>query len=154
MKKYTPLLGTFVAFAFIGCESNPEPVTRSEMNTAMMDYHTMVTIEEAILQQQTLYGYHFMTGTDRLNAIGQRDVSVLARHYASNPGTVNILRGEADDILYEDRVAAVMEAFEYAGVDASLMNSAEGLPGGTGSPSSWSLMVRDRIDGNLMSDPN
>lgn len=91
-----------------------------------------IGVENAIVTQHTLYPYHFGVNAGELNELGRRDLNVLARHFAQNPGLLNIQRGDAAEDLYQKRIAHVVSGLQAAGVEMSRMSVSEGMPGGSG----------------------
>ena len=104
-----------------------------------------VGINNAIIAQRALYRYHFTPGAATLNALGRRDLAVLAAHYRRHPGELSVRRGESPIGLYKARVEAVVEALAEAGVPAESITITDALPGGDGMLSELVLSIfRDR----------
>lgn len=127
------------------CQQAPPPAEpfdqRAAMNTWMIRQYTQDSVNKAIISQHTLQPYHFRPAAAMLNELGDRDLNVLAAHYQTTPGRLNVRRGEADDALYEARVAYVMQALEQAGVDVNRVTVEDDLPGGPGLVSERSLVI-------------
>ncbi|MEX0746230.1 MAG: hypothetical protein WD118_11565 [Phycisphaeraceae bacterium] len=119
------------------CQRGHEPGTehRFASNRWMIETYSNESIEQAILVEQTLYPHHFVTGAPTLNSLGEHDLTILATYHREHPGTINIRQGEADDQLYEQRLAAVERHLSQAGVDTATVTLADDLPGGLGRPS-------------------
>jgi len=92
-------------------------------------------VENAIIAQHTLYPYHFVPDGERLNELGRRDFSVLARHFAEHTGSLNIRRGKTPAELYEARVSFVIESLKEAGIGTGRVRISDHMPGGSGMPS-------------------
>ena len=90
------------------------------------------SLQRAIIAQSTVYPYHFVPDAAELNALGQRDVSVLAAHLREHAGSLVVNRGSATQQLHDARVKAVLAALEQEGVPANQVAVREGLPGGDG----------------------
>lgn len=97
--------------------------------------------ENAVLRQMTIYPYHFISGTARLNDLGRRDVSILARHYRDQTRRLNVVSGVIHKELYAARTESVRAALIAAGVQESLITIVDGLPGGDGMSSSEVLIL-------------
>ena len=120
----------------VGC-SEEQAGDRSKKNLDVELVNTLnnIGVENAIITQHTLYPYHFGADAGELNELGQRDLMVLARHFKSHPGILNIRRAEAREELYDARVAHVLSRLKDAGVETSRMSVSDGMPGGSGMPS-------------------
>ncbi len=103
-----------------------------------------IGVENAIITQHTLYPYHFEANAGELNELGQRDLSVLARHFAEHPGVLNIHRGDVTEELYQKRIAHVLSGLQAAGVEMSRMSISEGMPGGSGMSSERVVTILQR----------
>jgi len=103
-----------------------------------------IGVENAIITQHTLYPYHFGVNAGELNELGRRDLNVLARHFAQNPGLLNIQRGDAVEDLYQKRIAHVVSGLQAAGVEMSRMSVSEGMPGGSGMLSEGVVTILQR----------
>jgi hypothetical protein len=90
------------------------------------------SMNAAIVAQHTLYSYHFTAGAAELNELGVHDLDVLAAHFQTSTGDLNVRRGEAAQALYEARVRTVLEKLAAAGVTSRSVAVKDGLPGGEG----------------------
>ncbi|MFO0982148.1 MAG: hypothetical protein U1E76_10490 [Planctomycetota bacterium] len=134
------ILGASVVLAAAGCQSSyPNLAEQKSINTASIDLLNKVHVDQAIVAQRTLYPYHFVEGGVALNGLGERDLSVLAAHYAARPGMLNVYQGDTDNDLYRDRLQAVKRALAERGVDVNRMTFRSGLPGGEGLDATQSL---------------
>ncbi len=116
-----------------GCHHNAaQPASETNLDAALVKTINNIGVENAIISQHTLYCYHFTTDGAELNELGSRDLAVLARHFAKHAGTLNVQRGEADEKLYQARIASVMAGLKKAGVNADSMRLSDGMPGGDG----------------------
>jgi hypothetical protein len=123
--------------ALSACQSTyPNGDEQREMNTASLNLLNKATVDQAIITQHTLYPYHFLDGSASLNELGERDLSVLAAHYAEHPGAINVYRGNASEALHRDRLQTVRQELAHAGVDLNRMTVGDGLPGGDGADAS------------------
>jgi len=92
-------------------------------------------IRNAIIRQSTLFPYQFEQNGADLNNLGARDVTVLATHFRSYPGQLNIRQGTESEELYKKRVKKVVDYLDYAGVPTEkitvkdLPAAGEGMPG-------------------------
>jgi hypothetical protein len=105
------------------------------------------SVDNGILAQHTLFPHHFVVNAARLNELGRRDLGVLARHFLTAPGEVNVRRGTVTAQLYEARVASVRQHMIEMGVDPERITISEGLPAGSGMRSDFVLSVIEEIIG-------
>ena len=120
--------------AALGCASKQkdERESRRALNTAMVKLYTAEAVDLAIVRQHTLYPYHFRPASVELNELGRRDVTVLARYYKDDGGSVNVRQGDVDPRLYAGRITTVLDALARHGVDRGQIRVADSLPGGDG----------------------
>lgn len=89
MKSITKLFMIVVAIGmFTGCQSNnfnEDMSERSRVESVKM-YNRLQNdpINSAIITQSTIYPHHFITHTPTLNALGKKDLDVLAHHYIND----------------------------------------------------------------------
>ncbi len=141
-----------IATTVAGCA--PQTVTLDEkarLNAMLVrDYH-LAADEAAVVRQSTIYPYHFESASARLNELGQRDVSILARRCGVAPGEapahISVRRGDTSDTLYRARLQTVRAMFAEAGVSVGT-ELADDLPGGDGMRSDRVLEVKDRVPMN------
>jgi len=112
----------------------------SRADVALVQAHYDVGIRRAVIEQHTLYPYHFVANAAQLNDLGRHDLAVLAEHYQEHPGPLNVRRGETPEGLYDARVAAVRNALADAGVHAKI-DPADALPGGRGMASEKVIQI-------------
>jgi len=74
------------------------------------------TIQNAVLRQRTIFPYHFVTGSAELNALGERDLAMLADHLRMHPGQLDVRQDDVGKDLYQERVASVRAFLEREGV--------------------------------------
>ena len=117
----------------MGCQEDlHESLGDRNLDVELVNSLNNMGVENAIITQHTLYPYHFTPNGENLNELGFRELSILARHFATNEGTLNVRRGGASPELYEARVVCVIEELKKAGVDTGRMKIADGMPGGDG----------------------
>lgn len=110
-----------------------------------------VGIENAIITQRTLFPYHFVANAGELNELGERDLAVLAGHFAQHPGILNVQRGDVPGDLYEKRIAQVLDRMQAAGVEMSRMSVSDDMPGGSGMTSNRVVTIVERAtEGSTM----
>ena len=130
-----------------GCNSlydDHGPRGRSEM--WVTDAIRSASLNRALVVHAAVFPYHFTTRTAELNNLGQRDLGILARHYARHAGQLSVRRGDADEALYQARVDAVLAALSRGGVDRGQVVVTDAAPGGQGM-SGQRLLV-------IMADPD
>ncbi len=125
---------------------------------AMVASYRVEAIDNAIIREHTIYPHRFVPGTAQLDPLGQRDIEVLAAHYARHAGTLSIPRGDASPQLYTARYNAVLEALAKAGVVSSRVMVSDGLPGGSGLGARWVLIILEgpaasSVSGSYSSEP-
>ena len=128
------LISALLALALVGCRSTyqggADPFRgRNDMWSSQAARQDAVY--QALIVQRTIYAYHFETGSSRLNALGERDLRILADHYKSAPGSLNVKRGDAEASLYEARVQSVAQVLADAGL-ADRVEILDARPGGEG----------------------
>jgi hypothetical protein len=143
----TVLTANLVVLCVLLCGCNgkarPDPVDEGKMNAALINTFNDTAMENAIIAQHTLYPYHFVNDSDQLNDLGKRDLSILARHLKDIPGPLNVSSDGSSDKLYNARVAYVGAQLKKNGVDLSKVVISDGLPGGSGMPSSDVAQIRE-----------
>jgi len=131
-----------------GCEERmSKQDAGKKVDTELVNVLNNVGIENAIVAQHTLYPYHFVSNSEKLNGLGERDLDVLARHFRDYPGELSVRRGDAPEAMYESRVAQVVERLKQAGVKTDRVSIADGMPGGTGMTSERTVMILDETSG-------
>ncbi len=126
----------------IGCGQSVEQGADTHLvNSRLINSYNDTAIENAIISQHTLFGYHFVQNGAELNELGQRDLAVLAGHFAKHPGRLNIRRHNVPAELYEARVNLVREGLQKAGIELERMSISDGMPGGSGMASERVLII-------------
>ncbi len=137
-----------------GC-SAPPATTADEpelLPGTMVASYRVEAIDNAIIREHTIYPHRFVPGTAQLDPLGQRDIEVLAAHYARHAGTLSIPRGDASPQLYTARYDAVLKALAKAGVASSRVMVSDGLPGGSGLGARWVLIILEAPPGSAAGD--
>jgi len=158
MRFRRPLAACAVLLCTVGCQSNksaprdpdlqPKGIisdAHGPINSAQVRGYQLEQVDNAIIRQHTLYPYHFVANSAVLNDLGTREVHVLANHYRTHPGPVNLNRDDESDGLYEARIKTVLDAMTEGGVDAGKIAVQEGLPGGDGLSSNQVVLVVERM---------
>lgn len=143
MKSFSILhLGCLVAL-LAGCKASDSGMEREHaVNSWMVNTLKNNAVENAIISQRTLYPYHFVPDSPRLNELGRSDLGVLASHFRRAPGKLCLRRGDACDELYAARSKEVRGLLAVQGVDAEGIEISDGIAGGDGNPSDrvlWGL---------------
>jgi len=103
---FTLLLGVLLG----GCDlSSDNDEAASTLDVWMVGATNDAAIRNAIVRQSTLFPYQFEQNSAQLNNLGARDIVVLATHFRSYPGELNIRRGTESKELYDQRVKNVIE---------------------------------------------
>jgi len=154
MKMPQVLVGLAAAGLLAGCagQFNGDSRTPSDPQLNALDASSVRAIQDtainnAIVNQHTLFPYHFVTGGATLNDLGKRDLGVLLAHCQSlaptppNAFAVSVRRGNADNGLYDARVAAVKSALKDGGLEDGRLQITDGLPGGPGITSDRAVQI-------------
>lgn len=143
MNTYKIIVIQILAFSLAGCHGAfPGARERATQNAWMVRHIRESAVNRAIVMQHTIYPYHFESQGAALNALGVRDLEVLAGHYKEDPGQLNIPQGDVSDRLYSARVASVVTALAKDGVQKDRITiSSTALPGGTGMSSERVLLI-------------
>lgn len=145
MKRYGILVACLVCGLIVGCEENRyDSRGGRNLDAELVNTLNNIGVENAIITQHTLYPYHFDADGPELNGLGERDLSVLARHFTDKSGTLNVRRGDTPVGLYEARVTNVIEKLKTAGVDTSRLSISDSMPGGTGMPSERVVTILEK----------
>jgi hypothetical protein len=115
--------------------NTPSEGQQMAANTWAVNNIRDAAINNAILTQHTLFPYHFKTGLEALNGLGEQDLAVLAANYRARPGDLSVRRGDASEDLYNARLAAVTKRLQEGGVDVGRMKIVDAPAGGPGKPS-------------------
>ncbi|MHC4117923.1 MAG: hypothetical protein ACYSWO_10495 [Planctomycetota bacterium] len=118
----------------IGCqeENMEKPADERLMNSKLVNTYNDIAIQNAIISEHTLFPYQFVKNSAELNELGQRDLAVLAAHFARNGGHLNIRQLDTPADLYEARIGVVRKQLIDAGIDMGRINMSDGMPGGSG----------------------
>ena len=145
MRWYGVLAICLICSLGVGCQENlNESQGDRNLDVELVNTLNNLGVENAVVAQHTLYPYHFAANGEELNELGQRDLSVLARHFTKHEGTLNVRRGETAPELYEARLTYVIEQLKEAGVDTGRMVIADGMPGGDGMPSERVVTIMEK----------
>lgn len=145
MQTSVKLLLALPLAVMVGC-STWGPGNRSEQdsvraNTLMVNSFFSEAAENGIIAQHTLFPYHFVADTARLNALGQGDLEILAQHFKDTPGPLNVRRAGASEDVYKARVAAVVAFLRDKGVNPDKVTVSDSIPGGKGMASEQVISI-------------
>lgn len=133
MKLYTIMTMALLGILLIGCsESAERSQNRHIINRELINTYNDIAVQNAIISQHTLYPYHFDKNSAELNELGERDLRVLATHFAKNPGELNVRRNGISADIYSARIELVLDKLKEAGINVDKMSIANGMPGGPG----------------------
>ncbi len=133
MKRLMILAMSTLIGATTGCKITSPPMEdRGRTNAWLMQSIRDTSVDRAVIEQHTLFPYHFISNGAMLNELGKRDLEVLAAHYGEHSGRLNIRQGNIAADLYEARVATVVDALAVEGVERESITIADALPGGDG----------------------
>jgi hypothetical protein len=112
--------------------NTPTPEQQSAANRWTISNIHDAAINNAILTQHTLFPYHFNTGLETLNDLGERDLAALAANYRARPGELSVRRGDASEDLYAARLAVVAKRLQESGVETARVKIIDAPAGGPG----------------------
>ena len=121
-----------------------ESVDESLFNRELVKTINDIAMQNAIISQHTLFPYHFVKNSDKLNELGRFDLTVLANHFMENPGHLNVRRNDTPEELYQARVSYILEQLEDLGIEAEQITVSDGMPGGSGMGSERVLTILER----------
>ncbi len=121
-----------------------ESPDKSLINAEIINTLNDIAMQNAIVSQHTLFPYHFVKNGEKLNQLGQRDLTVLAKHLEENPGNLNIRRNNISKEPYQARVTFVIDKLKEAGVEVERISVSDGMPGGPGMASEKILTILER----------
>jgi hypothetical protein len=132
-----PAMAAAVALLAAACSSNTaqtdDALSEKGADLRSVDTTRDTGIRDAILEQHTIYPYHFETDTALLNSLGDRDLAVLADNFRQNGnGVISLRRGDASDELYAARTLAVKNALTQLGVTADNVKIGDDAAAGEG----------------------
>lgn len=137
--------GLLCGVMLCGCNENQQVADEPNLKEVpVLDLYKDLAIQNAVITQRTVYPYHFVNNSATLNTLGQRDMAVLANHFAQNPGELTVRRGEAAGELYQQRLETVMARLAEGGVDRGRIRVGDGMPGGDGMSTSEIIGVLER----------
>lgn len=106
---------------------------RKDTNAWLVRTYNGQQVENAITRQHTIWSHHFIEGTTALTPRAVRDLGILRDHYTRHGGGVlTVRRGEADETLYERRVAVLNDWLTEAGVGMDTVDVQHDLYTGAG----------------------
>jgi hypothetical protein len=141
MRLYGIVMVCLLGGLLFGCQESQKTAQEQNLDVELVKTLGSLQVESAIISQRTLYPYHFVPDGDELNRLGQRDLSVLARHFKDRAGALNVRRGDASVELYEARVAKVLATLKEDAVDMNRLTVSDGMPGGDGMASERVIVI-------------
>jgi hypothetical protein len=141
------------AVAIVGCSSpdkSGDSTTLSDtvQRSADRDFTREPFKDQArqgVIRQRALFEAHFVPDSDRLSALGRRDLAVLADAMRSTGGGISVRCSSASPALFAARVATVRKTLIAAGVDPARVVINDDVPGGPGTTTEDALMIRADI---------
>lgn len=100
---------------------------------------------QGVVRQRALFEAHFIPDSDRLSALGRRDVAVLADAMRTTGGGISVRCSSASPELLAARVTTVRNSLIAAGIAPSRLVINDQMPGGTGTTTEDALMIRADI---------
>jgi len=143
MKLFLTLMTSLFCVLMAGCYQSVQKSPERAINTELVNSLYDIAMENAVISQHTLFPYHFIENASGLNELGQRDLTILARHFMENPGCLNVRRNDVPADLYEARVNLVSDKLKQAGVKTDRINISDGMPGGSGMASERVVIILD-----------
>ena len=135
------------------CSSTQEPqssttISDSEQHSADRDFVREPFKDQArqgVIRQRALFEAHFIPDSDRLSALGRRDVAVLAEALRTTGGGIAVRCGGASPELFAARVATVRRTLVAGGIDPSRVVINDDMPRGPGTTTEDALIIRADI---------
>ena len=125
-----------------GCSEDMQKTRDTHaLNSGLIESYSAISIKNAIISQHTLFPYHFVNNSARLNELGDNDLMILIEHFMENPGRLNIRRGNVSDGIYHARINLVLEKMKDSGIDRKKINVSDNMPGGSGMSSENVLVI-------------
>jgi len=124
-----------------GCQQSNKTTTmmdfddgdRKDTNAWLIRTYQGQQVENAVARQHTIWSHHFIEGTTALTPRGERDLGILRDHYTRyGGGILTVRRGEADDELYESRLATLNDWLTDKGVPMETVDIQSDLYTGDG----------------------
>lgn len=90
MKRLVGISQLCAVLAAAGCTSvgheyvYQNPGEQRDMHSAMLLDLEAEQAANGVIRQKTVFPYHFLTDSPRLNELGERDLAIIARHYKDN----------------------------------------------------------------------
>jgi hypothetical protein len=100
---------------------------------------------QGVIRQRALFEAHFVPDSDRLSALGRRDVAVLADAMSTAGGGISLRCSSASPALFAARLATVRKSLIAAGIDPGRVVINEEMPGGPGITTEDALIIRAEI---------
>ena len=145
MKLKTNMLITLFCILAAGCNQNQEKTPdKPTINAQLIKTYNDMALENAIISQHTLYPYHFVQNGADLNELGKRDLGVLIKHFITEPGYLNIRKGDTPDELYAKRVELIYQILQKAGLNMDRINIGDNMPGGSGIASETIIVILEK----------
>lgn len=149
------VLGVSGCAAWRNTHGDPQRLTDDQRRTAnvwMTESVQDQSVENAIVRQHTVFPYHFIENSAKLNNLGTRDLTVLAKHFRDYPGPLNVRRDDAAESLYAERINTVKNFLEKEGVAVEEVSISDSPAGGDGMPSEQVVQIltesRERQSGS------
>jgi len=150
MNRIVAGVAVWLLVAQVGC--GPEQTSRPDVDEAFVTAYGNVAIENAVIRQHTMFPYHFVPDSPKLNSLGRRDLGVLAQHFVDNPGRLNVRQGRTPDELYQSRVDTVRQHLRDAGVRVDDVTMGDDLAGGDGLTSTEVVLILSEAYGEETAD--
>jgi len=117
-------------------EQVAESADLSEQNRMLVRFSLAENVYNGIAAERTVYSRDFDPGTAVLTQLGTRRIGTLAELSRNSTAPIVIVRGDAPDALYAQRVAAVRNELVADGMQVDEITLAQDVPAGGGTVSS------------------
>ena len=143
------------ALAAPGCSSQPkpEPDRRDLSDDKQYELDQQLVRDPfndqtrlGVIRQRSMGEEHFLPGSSSLSPLGRRDLTILAEALRDDGGSISVRRGQADDALYDARIAEVRRRLEATGIARARIVLNQAPAGGTGVATSAALLIRENIN--------
>lgn len=130
-----------------GCAADQQTEQAQDMDSipdgSYIALYAQDAIDNAIVREHAVYMHHFRPNAAELNTIGMRVIETLAQHYGEYGGPLSVVQGDANEEIFEARIAAVRDALADAGVEPNRITIGDMAPGGDGIRSEAVLRILD-----------
>ncbi len=109
-----------------------EPLTARDRQDTLSSAYFDAQVDNAVLSSMTVADIHFLPDRSELNSLGQARLAAIAHYLEQYGGKVVVDSGHSDELIREQRLAAVRESLVGQGLDPEGLAVEQGLTRGRG----------------------